>query len=210
MVPNEEFRQFKFSWYKTSEQVYDLSNHVTTPPEFDDDRSWMCSFQIRDRMIMIGGNEEKEYRQFRVNPHSMSVDVLADLPFPFNYGSCHEYNDDFALACAGSDNKEHCWELSGATDKWTQVGDTTYDHYSGDLAKFKKSAVIVGGFSDTHGATEIFDPIQKAGFHIILTLNFLHMIQTWNRPSSWLTVPNRGKDLKLSVNKKTRHIIKVV
>lgn len=112
-------------------------------------------------MIMIGGNEEKEYRQFRVNPHSMSVDVLADLPFPFNYGSCHEYNDDFALACAGSDNKEHCWELSGATDKWTQVGDTTYDHYSGDLAKFKKSAVIVGGFSDTHGATEIFDPIQK-------------------------------------------------
>ena len=70
----------------------------------------------------------------------------------------------FALACAGADNKEHCWELSGATDQWTQVGDTTYDHYSGDLAKFKKSAVIVGGFSDTHGATEIFDPIQKASF----------------------------------------------
>ena len=117
-------------------------------------------------MIMIGGNKEKEYRQFRVNPNSMSVDVLEDLPFPFNYGSCHEYNDDFALACAGADNKEHCWELSGATDQWTQVGDTTYDHYSGDLAKFKKSAVIVGGFSDTQGATEIFDPIQKAGFKI--------------------------------------------
>ena len=66
---------------------------------------------------MIGGNKEKEYRQFRVNPDSMSVDVLEDLPFPFNYGSYHEYNDDFALACAGADNKEHCWELSGATDQ---------------------------------------------------------------------------------------------
>ena len=68
-------------------------------------------------MIMIGGREEQEYRQFRVNPTGMNVEVLQDLPFPFNYGSCHEYNEDFALACAGADNKEHCWELSGSTDQ---------------------------------------------------------------------------------------------
>ena len=53
MVPNEEYRQFKFSWYKTSEQVYDLSHHVTTPSEFDDDRSWMCSFQLRRGFELI-------------------------------------------------------------------------------------------------------------------------------------------------------------
>ena len=57
-------------------------------------------------MMMIGGTKETSYRQFRVNPNSMSVEVLDDLPFPFDYGSCHEYNEDFALACAGADNKE--------------------------------------------------------------------------------------------------------
>ena len=70
--------------------------------------------------MIIGGTKETSYRQFRVNPNAMSVEVLDDLPFPFDYGSCHEYNEDFAVACAGADNKEHCWELSGATDQWTQ------------------------------------------------------------------------------------------
>ena len=122
--------------------------------------------------MIIGGTKETSYRQFRVNPNAMSVEVLDDLPFPFDYGSCHEYNEDFAVACAGADNKEHCWELSGATDQWTQVGDTAYEHYSGDLGKFKKSAVIVAGYSDTHGATEIFDPVSKGRFDIIHAIHF--------------------------------------
>ena len=130
--------------------------------------------------MIIGGTKETSYRQFRVNPNSMSVEVLDDLPFPFDYGSCHEYNEDFAVACAGADNKEHCWELSGATDQWTQVGDTAYEHYSGDLGKFKKSAVIVAGYSDTHGATEIFDPVSKARLDITHAIHFVSHTTDFN------------------------------
>ena len=159
---NNQGPQFKFSWFKTSEEVFDLSNHLSTPKEFNDDRSKMCSFQLRDRMIMIGGStQENSSRQFRVNPHSMGVEQLDDLPFAFLYGSCHEYNQDFALACAGNDNKDQCWELSGVSYQWNRVGDTNYPHYSGDLAKFKKTAIIVGGCTDELGTTEIFDPFQK-------------------------------------------------
>ena len=131
-------------------------------------------------MMIIGGTKETSYRQFRVNPNAMSVEVLDDLPFPFDYGSCHEYNEDFAVACAGADNKEHCWELSGATDQWTQVGDTAYEHYSGDLGKFKKSAVIVAGYSDTHGATEIFDPVSKARLDITHAIHFVSHTTDFN------------------------------
>ena len=45
--PNEDHRQFKFSWFKTSEEVLDLSHHITTPPEYEQDRTWLCSFQLR-------------------------------------------------------------------------------------------------------------------------------------------------------------------
>ena len=140
----------------------------------------MCSFQLQDQMYMIGGTAGSEYRQYKVDPSSAAVVSMENLPFPLVYGACHEYNNDYALACAGEDNKEHCWELSGATDQWTQVGDTAYEHYSGDLGKFKKSAVIVAGYSDTHGATEIFDPVSKAWLDITHAIHFVSHTTDFN------------------------------
>ena len=96
----------------------------------------------------------------------MSIDVLDDLPFPFNYGSCHEYNDDFAIAGAGADNKERCWELSGATDQWTQAGDTTNGHYSGDLAKVQKVCSHCWWFFRHSWRYRNVDPIKKVDFKI--------------------------------------------
>ena len=112
-------------------------------------------------MYMIGGTAGSEYRQYKVDPSSAAVVSMENLPFPLVYGACHEYNNDYALACAGEDNKEHCWEFNGGTEKWTQVGDTGVSHFNGDLAKFMKTAIIVAGREDNVGITEIFDPRQK-------------------------------------------------
>ena len=112
-------------------------------------------------MYMIGGTAGSEHRQYKVDPSSAAVVSMENLPFPLVYGACHEYNNDYALACAGEDNKEHCWEFNGGTEKWTQVGDTGVSHFNGDLAKFMKTAIIVAGREDNVGITEIFDPRQK-------------------------------------------------
>ena len=121
---------------------------------------------------MIGGTAGSEYRQYKVDPSSAAVVSMENLPFPLVYGACHEYNNDYALACAGEDNKEHCWEFNGGTEKWTQVGDTGVSHFNGDLAKFMKTAIIVAGREDNVGITEIFDVNSK---HFIQSYSVLQI-----------------------------------
>ena len=55
----------------------------------------MCSFQFKNQMFMIGGQETSRndfrYRQLIVD--GGQVIELGDLPFPFDEGACAVYND---------------------------------------------------------------------------------------------------------------------
>ena len=173
--PNPLAPQVKVSLFFESTVPHESYNEVTlqTPPSYDQSRKYMCSFSLKDRMYLVGGMENKDeawdqrFASYRV--HDKWIEELTDLPFPFEDGRCltlqnplNNY-DAYTLMCAPEQLKDlgsertDCWIFDGVWYRKTENG-TNDDHMMGEMAHFNHSAVIIGGYYNYDGSTEIYHP----------------------------------------------------
>ena len=83
--------QIRFSWYLQSTVLQEESHpwHMDTPEAYDFDRTYMCSFKLKDKMWIIGGptspfSTSSPQRQFRVFVDHM--EETHTMPFKFEQG----------------------------------------------------------------------------------------------------------------------------
>ena len=84
-------KQLRFSWYLASTVLQEESHpwQMDTLESYDQDRTYMCSFKLKDEMWIIGGatspfSTSQPQRQFRVYVDHM--EEMHTLPFKFEHG----------------------------------------------------------------------------------------------------------------------------
>jgi len=149
-------KQYRIDWYYTSDDNREVSSQVVMNPSISD-RTYMCSFQLKNEMYMIGGRgTSADYRNYKVK--ETELEKLSDLPFSFRDGACAAISDHSALACSPLDNPYGCWKFDGS--KWDIVGGTQNDHTTATMAAYQNGAVIIAGYKDRTGSTEFWDSNQ--------------------------------------------------
>ena len=70
------------------------------------------------------------------------------------------YNEEKALVCAPDSQPNACFEFDGITHSRTK--DTNDIHNLGGIAVYNSTAILISGYNNTNGSTELYEPTTKS------------------------------------------------
>ena len=111
---------------------------------------YSCSVIWESQMYVFGGYR-RNYQISRIN--GCQLDLIAQLDFKFNLGSCTNFADSFVYLCFPdySDETSHkyCYRSIGPLNKFQRVADSTHGHSQAPLANNGGKSESVSYYSFT-------------------------------------------------------------
>ena len=100
-------------------------------------------------MIIFGGKDEWATQYSRVSGgNGCGMESVGQLPFEFNYGTCHEYiqpvsSSNVIYLCFPESHKFSCWTYDGT--RFLLSAPSAYTHYESSIGVYNGDVVAIAG-----------------------------------------------------------------